>query len=60
MKVAYISDIHIDSWIKTRDEKQSIELDSEFFYFLEFLFGTLDILYHKVEDIRQKHSYKNH
>ena len=49
MKVAYISDIHIDSWIKTRDEKQSIELDSEFFYFLEFLFGTLDIQNHKCE-----------
>lgn len=47
MKVAYISDVHIDSWVKSRDDED--RLQSEFFDLLEFLFGHLDIQKHGCE-----------
>ena len=45
MKVAYISDLHLDSWIKCRENQEDFEeqLENQMFSYLEFIMGSENI-----------------
>ena len=45
MRVAYISDLHLDSWIKCRENQEDFEdqLNNQMFTYLEFLLGSENI-----------------